>query len=53
MNAKKQSQRIILRSIQLRERAKTAIDMLPFDATFEVVIREYKRNRSLEANALY
>lgn len=40
-------------SEEIRRRAVAIIEALPLDVVHEVKISEYKRNRSLEANALY
>ena len=50
----KYNQRIIsLNTPELRNTAKNAIDNLPKDINLEVVIREHKKQRSLDANAKY
>lgn len=45
--------RIILHDDALRERAKLAVDLAGQSPLMEVLIRPHKRERSLEANALY
>lgn len=42
----------IIRGESQKTAAQAVIEMLPVDPTYEVVIREHKRNRSLDANAL-
>lgn len=46
------SQKIVISSEELRRRAITIVGALPLEPVQEVVIREYKRNRSAEANSL-
>ena len=46
-------QRIIIVSEEHRHRAMEILKSLPLSPVHEINIKEYKRNRSLEANALY
>ena len=44
---------IILKSPELRERARAIIDNLPVEPVHEVIIKEHKRDLSAEQRALY
>jgi len=46
-------QKIIISSEELRKRALVVIQALPLEPVLEVVIREYKKDRSSSQNALY
>lgn len=46
-------QSIIISSEELRNRASAILAALPLTPVHEVVIREHKKNRSLDQNALY
>ena len=47
------SQKIIIVSEEHRNRVLTIIKALPLEPLTEIIIQEHKRNRSVEANALY
>lgn len=47
------TQKLVINSEEVRNRALTIIKGLPLTPVQEVVIREYKKDRSLEQNALY
>lgn len=47
------TQKIVINSEEVRNRALTIIKGLPLSPVVEVIIREYKKDRSLEQNALY
>lgn len=46
-------QTIVIHTAEHRNLAKAVIDCLPLDVVHDVVIREHKRNRSMEQNRFY
>lgn len=45
--------RFQVRSVEIRQRAAEFVASLPVEPVYEVVVREYRKSRTLEQNALF